>query len=259
MHLLAHDRSDRAAHGGRLSEHFHFEAGAGSQFFVSYALPKVPVIGDLNVSLHVRSNRSGVQLFGRVVLPADIDPETKSPSFVMVPGTVFNRVDRWERLELTEILPAIERQARVLRASTQRPVPLEGAYLERVVVNLMGGAGDTEVFLDDLLVAPVPHELGAAGPPAGSLKKPAAADRTGQSAPPGGRSASPPIRFSRFFLREVQPGRALRGLVPNRDRCSGASMTELRAPASMSSSRHRGPIASGSRPPWSGGSSCCLA
>src|SRR4051794_36189844 len=34
--LLAHDRSRRAAHEGRLSEHFHFEAGAGGSVFFTY-------------------------------------------------------------------------------------------------------------------------------------------------------------------------------------------------------------------------------
>src|SRR5262249_45108382 len=89
VRLLAQERSSRAAHSGKLSERFQFEAGPGSQFFVSYATPKVPVSDALRVSLHVRSDRAGVQLFGRVVLPSDIDPETKAPSFVLVPGTTF--------------------------------------------------------------------------------------------------------------------------------------------------------------------------
>src|SRR5947209_4462005 len=87
VNLIAHERSDRAAHGGRLSERFTFEAGAGSRFYVSYSLPNVPVTEDLSLSLHVRSNRIGAQLLAWVVLPADIDPETKAPSFVLIPGT----------------------------------------------------------------------------------------------------------------------------------------------------------------------------
>ena len=77
----------------------------------------------------------------RVVLPADIDPETKAPSFVMVPGTIFDQPDRWQKLELVHMLPTIERLARVLRASSRRPVPLDGAYIERVVVNLLDSPG----------------------------------------------------------------------------------------------------------------------
>ena len=33
IRLLEHDRSQRAAHSGRLSEHFHFEAGPGQPVF----------------------------------------------------------------------------------------------------------------------------------------------------------------------------------------------------------------------------------
>ena len=36
---------------------------------------------------------------------------------------------------------------------------LDGAYLERVVVNLMGAAGESEVFLDDLEIKPVPRDV----------------------------------------------------------------------------------------------------
>ncbi len=36
---------------------------------------------------------------------------------------------------------------------------LKGAYLERLVVNLMGGPGASEVFLDDLSITPVPADI----------------------------------------------------------------------------------------------------
>jgi hypothetical protein len=162
VRLLGHERSRRAAHDGQLSERFQFVAGVGSSFFYSYPIPRIPVTDDLKVELYVRSNRSGVRLYGRIVLPKDVDPETRQPSYVMVPGTAYEHVDRWQRIELVNMGPSIEQQARVLRASTRRPVSLEGAYLEQLVVNLFGGAGDTDVFLDDLRVAPVPAALASA-------------------------------------------------------------------------------------------------
>ena len=161
INLMAQERSDRAAYEGKQSERFQFEADLGSQFFVSYPLPNVPVNEKLEIVLNVRSNRAGAQVFARVVLPSDVDPETRAPSFVLVPGTIFDRVDRWQRLEVSRMPPSIERQARVLRASTRRPVSLEGAYVDQVIVNLMGGAGMSEVFLDDLNVGPVNQELAA--------------------------------------------------------------------------------------------------
>ena len=66
------------------------------------------------------------------------------------------------------MLPEIERQAAVLRASTGGKISLEGAYLERLVVNIYGGEGETEVYLDELTVGPVTPEVadaaGAEGP-----------------------------------------------------------------------------------------------
>ena len=162
IRLIAHERSNRAAHEGRFSERFQFESGPGSAFYYSYSLPKVPVTDALQASLYVRSNRAGVQVFGRVVLPGDTDPDTGQPSFVLVPGPIYENSERWQKLELIDLRPSVERQARVLRASTKRPVGLDGAYLDRLVVNLYGGPGESEVFLDELTVAPVPAELIAA-------------------------------------------------------------------------------------------------
>ena len=161
INLLAHDRSSRAAHEGKTSEHIHFTAGIGSGFYFSYALPKVTVSDDLRVGLFVRSNRPGVQLYARVVLPSDIDPETREASFLLIPGTAYENVDRWQRVELLDMKPTMERQARILRSSTRRPVSLDGAYIERLVVNLFSGAGETEVFLDELTLSPVSEAVAA--------------------------------------------------------------------------------------------------
>lgn len=162
VRLFAHDRSRRAVREGQTAEHFQFEAGPGGDgFYVSYGLPKVPLDETVKVGLQVRSDRPGAQLLGRVILPSDVDPETNKPSFVLVPGTAVETADRWQRLELRDLPLAVERQARVLRASSKRKVSLEGAYLDRLVVNLYGGPGPTEVFLDELRVEPVP--VAAAG------------------------------------------------------------------------------------------------
>ena len=157
--LHIHDRSSRAAHEGRLSEHFQFTSGAGSSFIYSFPLAKIPINEALKVNLFVRSTRGGLRIMGRVVLPSDTDPETGQPSFVLIPGTIYDQVDRWQRLELSNMLPSIERQARVLRAATRRPVSLEGAYLDQLAINLFGGEGETEAFIDDLTIGPVSNAV----------------------------------------------------------------------------------------------------
>jgi hypothetical protein len=183
INLFAHDRSPRAAHEGRVSEHFQFAAGPGSSFFYSYRLPRVPVSNDLRVNLYVRANRAGVRIFGRVVLPADVDPETGQPSFVLVPGTIYANVERWQRIELGAMLPSIEGQARVIRATSRRPVSLEGAYLDRIVVNLYCGVGETDVYLDELAVTPVPPELVTAPAQPAAAEADAAMPKVGATPP----------------------------------------------------------------------------
>jgi hypothetical protein len=196
INLQAHDRSKRAAHDGRLSEHFQFTAGPGSSFFYSYGkgLPRVVVTDGLKLSLYVRANRPGVRVYARVILPADTDPDTKQPSFVLVPGTIYDNVDRWQRLELISMLPSIEHQARVIRATTRRPVSLEGAYLEQVVVNLYCGAGETEIFLDELNLGPIEvAEPTPPTPPAPTV--PAAEAPKGElPTPSGSPSPRPPVK-----------------------------------------------------------------
>jgi hypothetical protein len=185
VNLLDHDRSDRAAREGRLSERFHFEAGPGSSIYYSYPLPKVPITDSLEVNLYVRSDHSGLQLFGRVVLPSDTDPDTGQPAFVLIPGSIYEATDRWQRLTLTDVRTELDRRARILRARTKRPMKLDGAYLEQLVVNLYGGPGETVTYLDDLSIAPIPE-----GVPDVAMEQPQPAD--GSAPKPNDVAIQPP-------------------------------------------------------------------
>lgn len=193
VQLEAHDRSSRAAHDGRSSERIQFTTGPGSALYFSYPLPQVPLSRDLSAQLYVRANQEGVRLSGRVVLPGDTDPETDQPSFVTVAGTSYETADRWQKLELAGLPGAVEQQVRILRARTRRPIPLDGAYLERLVVNVYGGPGDSEVFLDDLTVSPVPA---AALTPPVPAPQPPAPDPSG----PVAEAAPPRLQFQRNRL-----------------------------------------------------------
>lgn len=196
--IKLHDRTDRARHDGERSERIRFTAGPGSAVYYSYSLTKVPVVRDLEASVYIKSNRAGIKLLGRVVLPADKDPESGLPSFVMVEGTISELADVWQRLELANLPRAIERQARVLRVGSGRKVSTAGAYLERLVLNLYGGPGDAEVFIDDLTVSPVPITV-IGEPDAKPSETPAA-----QPNPIGERDASDSKSRSRVQLKDNQ-------------------------------------------------------
>jgi hypothetical protein len=177
----------------------------------------------------VRANRVGVQLYARVVLPEDIDPETRAPSFVLVPGTIYDRVDRWQRLELTNMLPSIERQARVLRASSRRPVSLKGAYLDRLVVNLMGASGASEVFLDDLSITPVPADTVAEWSkraPGQTMERKQGSDTAGAASQ---RSSLPTVKLDQNRLRRFsKDDRRYHDWLPTAIDAPGADVVMLR-------------------------------
>jgi hypothetical protein len=59
-------------------------------------------------------------------------------------------------LEITEFAQAVTRAARVLRVGTGREVKLDGAYVDRLILNIYGGAGRNEVSIDALEIGPVP-------------------------------------------------------------------------------------------------------
>ena len=201
IEIFTHERTKRVARDGVQSEFFEFKAGIGGGLYYSYALPRIPVTDALTIALDVRSNRVGMQFLARVVLPADVDPDSGQPSFVLIPGSSYEGVERWQKIELNDMIPAIERQARVLRVASKRKVSLDGAYLERLVVNVYGGEGQTEVYLDRLVIGPVPPDLADAharqlrGEPAGPI--------AGESAPlartvPDGNQPTPAPRERNF-------------------------------------------------------------
>ena len=173
----------------------------------------------------------------------------------MVPGTIFDQVDRWQKLELVHMLPTIERLARVLRASSRRPVRLDGAYIEKVVVNLLGGPGQSEVFLDDLEISPVPEEVLAAWSKSHVIgeircrregRRTVAAKGAGRS--PGSRSpGSQPARKAGKRRPLVRPGSRPRST----PREQTSSSCARRASTSWSTMSNR--IPSGSSPAVDGG------
>jgi hypothetical protein len=225
--LQAHERSERAAHQGRMSERFAFNAGVGSSFYYSYALPKIPVVDGLKVGLYVRSNRSGVQLFARVILPADVDPETGQPSFLLVPGTIYDDADRWQQLELLDLPTSLERQARVLRSSSKRKVSLEGAYVEQLVVNLFTSAGQSEVFLDELTISPVPEKLTALPTPTPPSPSGAGEKPSGIEPPITTRKQSA-VRLDNNQLKKRAEDGLFHDWVPTGIFAPGADVTSLR-------------------------------
>ncbi|MCI0462387.1 MAG: hypothetical protein L0Z62_36000 [Gemmataceae bacterium] len=153
----AHVITDQGAHDGQRCEYIQIKAGQGSHVHYQYNTGRAPLGDDLNVALWVKSNRPGVQLLARVVLPNERDPNSLQDRLTTVlQGEVYRGPPgRWKRLELGRVVALTRQQQQLMQARLGRPVNFTGAYVDALLLNVYGGSGITEVWIDALEVGPV--------------------------------------------------------------------------------------------------------
>ncbi len=156
---------DPAAHGGQRSEYFQLQVEQGSFIHYTYDVGRAPVADDLNVGVWVKANRPNLQLFCRVVLPRERDPQHIDQVLTtVVRGDAYELVGRWQQLTLRQPVKRLREQQQLLQAAVKRDVNTTDAYVDRIVLNVYGGPGQTDVWTDDLEIGPV-LETRPAGPP----------------------------------------------------------------------------------------------
>src|SRR5262245_16483652 len=70
-------------------------------------------------------------------------------------GEVYQNVGRWQKLSLARPVKLAQQQQQLLQADLKRPVDFTDAYIDNLVVNVYGGPGLTELWIDDLEIGPV--------------------------------------------------------------------------------------------------------
>jgi hypothetical protein len=173
---LAHQPSDQGAHDGQRSEYIKLNAQQGSHIYYQYPTGQAPINDELSASLWVKANRPGIQLLARVVLPNEHDPNNlEAPLTTVLEGDQYRTVGRWQRLELGRVVQ-LARQKQLLMQNQlnrnskgpPRSVNFTGAYVAALILNLYGGPGPTEAWIDDLEIGPViPGTIPAPGAPSG--------------------------------------------------------------------------------------------
>src|SRR5262249_58965959 len=97
-----------------------------------------------------------LQLFVRLVLPRERNPKNiDEPLSVLLRGDLYQTVSRWQPMEVRNPLKQARDRLQLLRAELQRDVNMADAYVDRFVLNLYAGPGQTEVWIDDLEIGPV--------------------------------------------------------------------------------------------------------
>lgn len=163
-----HGRVSDEAHSGQRCERIRIFASGGTEVFIGHPVGRPRIIDELLPTVWVKSDRQGMQMAVQVVLPRSTDPRTRRPLATVLYGSSYTTVGRWQQLRVAELPLLLARQTRVLRAQFGPQVDPREAYVEQVLLNIYGGPGVTDVWIDDLDVAHhvgPPPEVLATGPP----------------------------------------------------------------------------------------------
>ena len=202
----AHTMTDQIAHQGQRSEYIQINAKDGSHIYYYYPVSRAPVAEDLSVSIWVKSNHPGLQLMARVVLPKEADPSSLQDRLTtVIRGDTYRKVGGWQRLEIPRPVKLAQSQQQLMQLQFSRPINMQDAYVDKLILNVYGGSGVTDVWIDELEVGPVYD--------APVVKAPA--EPTGKGVPPNSPStaANGLVNFNgsylqvdgkRFFFRGIR-------------------------------------------------------
>ncbi|MSQ95145.1 MAG: hypothetical protein EXR98_11400 [Gemmataceae bacterium] len=156
--VTAHKIDDRDPHNGRGSEYIELDAKQGKFIHYVYPVGKAPITEELRASLWLRSNRTGMQIMARVVLPKERDPNNVDYLLTTyIRGDTYQQAGQWQMVELSRPVKLAKEQQQLMNAQlgNKRQVDFTGAYIDALVLNLYAGPGPTKVWIDDMEVGPV--------------------------------------------------------------------------------------------------------
>jgi hypothetical protein len=144
------------ARTGQQCEYLHLTAEQGSYIHYLYPISRAPLSEDLITRVWIKSNRPGTQLLGRLVLPRQRNPKNLDEVLTtLLRGDQYQLVGRWQALEIRQPVKVAKEQQQLMRLELQRDVDFTDAYIDTLVLNVYGGPGKTEIWIDDLEVGPV--------------------------------------------------------------------------------------------------------
>lgn len=148
--LISHAPEKRLFQHGVGAERLQVQGPAGRVLQLLYDIPPAPVIQELRFQSQFMSNRAGVHLAARIVLPRSKNPATGQPFELLIRGNQLGQGRRWEALTLDQLPQLLARSVRVARAKHGGALDERGAYVKQLVILIPGGQGTTDLVLDRL-------------------------------------------------------------------------------------------------------------
>ena len=154
--LQVHEITNLTAHSGQQSEHIKLSGGPGTHVHFYLPVGRAEFVPELRLQVWVKGNRPGMQVLARVILPREREKQNlDQPLTLVLRGDVYQTAGRWQALAIREPQRLLREQQALLRAELGRDVTAEGAYIDQIVINVYGGRGLNEVWLDDLAAGPI--------------------------------------------------------------------------------------------------------
>jgi hypothetical protein len=139
-------------------ERIKFATGHGTHIFVTHDVTPALVIPELKPSVRIRSEHRGAKIFARVVLPETPSPDGVGPMTTLVAGEAYRSNGKWQTIAIEtrgsnrNLADRLREKIWLLRREHGHHVTAKGAYVDKVVLNLYSGPGETTVDIDDLKV-----------------------------------------------------------------------------------------------------------
>jgi hypothetical protein len=180
---------------GRGCEWLRLVGEGGSFVYFSREIGRPRVYEELAPSVWVKSDRAGLQLIARIVLPRTADSRTGRPAVTLISGPSYSAVGRWQQLRFDGMIRRLNEQIRVLHVELGPHVDGREAYVDALLLNVYGGPGVTNVWIGDLDVAgyvtvnePKVERTTAPGEPAAGWNAGRTASAMGNAGPQPGYS-----------------------------------------------------------------------
>ena len=125
----------------------------GTSAYISHDVGRPRIIPELLPTVWIWSDRGGLQFAADIILPRAIDTRSGKPLQARVFGAIYNNPGHWQQLGIEQIPLLLERQLVVMRSRLGTDIDGREAYVQRVLLNVYGGPGTTNVWIDDLEIA----------------------------------------------------------------------------------------------------------
>lgn len=154
---LQEGESQLRSHTADTSYRVSFECLSGNELLAITPIRPSYLIREVDPSIQVFCQQTGVQLMARVVLPLTESPTGEGALSFWIPGDRCQQSMRWTPLRFGSqgqgtLYEKFRAQLPILRRKYGAHVNEQKAYIDALALNLCGGKGQQEVFLDSLRV-----------------------------------------------------------------------------------------------------------